>query len=81
MMHSRTDDKALSLMLKAMIDGATLKQLRELMGVSEATVYRYLNMLTDVYQVEWKLTDVLGNYKITKVGDDNVWRMVFRSLP
>ena len=81
MKHSRTDDKALSLMIKAMIDGATLEQLKVLLGASEATVYRYLNVLTDIYQVEWKLTDVLGNYKITKVGDDNVWRMVFRSLP
>ena len=81
MKHSRTDDKALSLMLKAMIAGATLEQLRELMEASEATVYRYLNMLSDVYQVEWTLSENLGNYKIIDVGKDNIWRVVFRSLP
>lgn len=77
MKHSRTDDKKLALMLKAMLTGASIGDLVKICG-SEATAYRYLNVLEDVYDVGISNQEKL--YKIISVADDAVWRMVFNEV-
>jgi len=77
MKHTRTSDKVISEMIVAMISGATIDDLVKLCG-SKATAYRYLNVLEDVYDVG--IINNSGTYKITSVGNDSAWRMVFNEV-
>lgn len=76
--HKRTDDRILCLMLKAMLEGATLGDLIQIGDCHRATVFRYMSVLTDVYQVELDHSE--GLYHVRSVGDDNIWRLVFEHL-
>ena len=77
MNHSRTDDVKLCKMLKGMLTGITIVELAGICG-SEATAYRYLNVLEDVYKVE--ISNIDKQYKLVAVGDDSIWRMIFSEI-
>ena len=73
----RTDDRKLCLIVQGMLDGLTINEIAEIAG-SKPTAYRYMNVLEQVYDVEIALTK--GSYTIASVGNDNIWRKVFKEL-
>ena len=75
--NMRTDDRKLCLMLQLMLDGGTITELAEIAG-SRATAYRYLNVLEEEYHVV--IRNLEGSYKVISVGDENIWRVVFKEL-
>ena len=77
MKHSRTDDKKLCQMLEVMLSGAGIDQLAEICG-SEATVYRYLNVLEDVYKVV--IINKNKRYTIEMIQDESIWVKIFQEI-
>ena len=76
--YTRTDDKKLGKMLLIMLDGATIEELSEITG-SQATAYRYLGVLKDVYHVVVSVIE--GKHFVKDIGNENIWIIVYKSLP
>ena len=61
----------------ALLSGATMKDLIEVCG-SKDSAFRMLSTLEDEYSVEVSNVDTI--YKLEDVGDDCIWRIIFKEF-
>ena len=73
----RTDATKLSELAHKLLFTLTMAECIAITG-SQASSYRYMKELRDVYGCNIKRTD--NRYRLEDVGSENVWRMIFDSL-
>ncbi|MBL1319621.1 MAG: hypothetical protein COA63_000980 [Methylophaga sp.] len=72
-----TAHKKMRKTLLALLSGATMKDLIEVCG-SKDSAFRMLSTLEDEYSVEISNQDMV--YRIESVGDDCIWKIVFKEF-